>query len=75
MGLQTEVFADEIELEEQRLHAFDIESLGVVAVIVLHAADGIVAFREEFVVVQVTGVAGNAEVVACNLPNEASLHA
>ena len=34
------------------------------AVIVLHAVDGIIAFREEFVVVEVAGVARNAEIVA-----------
>lgn len=49
--LKTEVFADEIEFEEKFLHALDIQSLRVVTVIVLHAADRVVAFREELVVV------------------------
>ena len=63
-SLQPQVLTDEVEFQEQFLHTLHIKSSCVVAVIVFRAADGIIAFGEKLVVVKVTTVTWNAEVVA-----------
>ena len=62
--LHSEVFADEAEFQKKLFHALHIQAGSVMAVIVLYTGNILIAFREELVIVQVTGVAGDAVVVA-----------
>ena len=62
--LHSEVFADEAEFQKKLFHALHIQAGSVMAVIVLYTGNILIAFREELVIVQITGVAGDAVVVA-----------
>ena len=55
--LHPEVFADETEFQKKLFHALHIQAGSVMAVIVLYTGNILIAFREELVIVQVTGVA------------------
>ena len=62
--LKTEILTDEVELQEELLHTFNIETTGVVAVVVLNLSHIFVAFGEELVVVERAVVGRNAVEVA-----------
>ena len=61
---KSEIFLNEAQTHQLFFHAIDVESAGVVGVVVLDLGHVGVALGEEFVVVEVTGVTRNAEIVA-----------
>ena len=62
--LHSEVFADEAEFQKKLFHALHIQAGGVMAVIVLYTGYVVQHSLGLFRTVQVTGVAGDAVVVA-----------
>lgn len=61
---KSEIFLNEAQTHQLFFHAIDVESAGVVGVVVLDLGHVGVALGEEFVVVEVTGVTRDAEIVA-----------
>lgn len=57
------VFADKGKLQEKLLHAFHIQAVGVMGVVVFYTGDFLTAFHKEFVIVQVSGITGDTVVI------------